>query len=100
MSWHHYIGAVEVPLAIPVELSVREFEGREFLRVELTVPCRETGEMIKVATERPVQPQYLLTVAEAADIVRDLVRIALLHEIDEAISINGQRVFNPHERIT
>ena len=42
---------------------------------------------------------YLLTDQEAADVVRDLVRIAMLHEIDEAITIYGKRVFNPHERL-
>lgn len=100
MSWHRYLAAFEVPLDTPVELSAAEEDGREVVRVELTVRCRDTGEMIRVKTQRPVQPLSMLTDDEAADIVRDLVRIAFMHEIDEAISLNGKRIFNPHERLT
>lgn len=101
MSWHRYLLAVEVRLpGIPCELGVVEEEGREIVSVELTVRCHDTGEMIKVRTRRPVMPLSLMTDREAEEVVRDLIRIALLHEIDEAIAINGQRVFNPHERLT
>lgn len=100
MSWHRYLLSIEVPLGIPVALGVVEEEGREIVSVELTVRSQATGETIKVRTRRPVMPLSMMTDAEAAEVVRDLVRIALLHEIDEAIAINGQRVFNPHERLT
>lgn len=100
MSWHRYLMTVDVPLGIPVALGVVEEEGREIVSVELTVRCHDTGETIKVRTRRPVMPMSLMTEAEAAEVIRDLVRIALMHEIDEAITINGQRVFNPHERLT
>ncbi len=101
MSWHRYLLAVEVRLpGIPVDLGVVEEEGREIVSVELTVRCHDTGELIKVRTRRPVMPLAYLTDAEAAETVRDLVRIALMHEIDEASTIAGQRVFNPHERLT
>lgn len=100
MSWHRYLMTVDVPLGIPVALGVVEEEGREIVSVELTVRCHDTGETIKVRTRRPVMPMSLMTEAEAAEVIRDLVRIALMHEIDEAITINGRRVFNPHERLT
>lgn len=100
MSWHRYLLSIEVPLGIPVALGVVEEEGREIVSVELEVRCRETDQMIKVRTRRPVMPIALMTDLEAAEVVRDLVRIALLHEIDEALTFNGQRVFNPHERLT
>lgn len=100
MSWHRYLAAFEVPLGIPVELSADEESGREVVRVELTVRCHDTGETIKVKTQRPVQPLCMLTDDEAANVVRDLVRIAFMHEIDEAITLNGKRIFNPHERLT
>jgi hypothetical protein len=101
MSWHRYLLSCEVRLpGIPVELGVVEEEGREIVSVELTVRCHETGEMIKVRTRRPVMPMAYLTDAEAQETLRDLLRIALLHEIDEAIVVNGKRPFNPHERIT
>lgn len=87
-------------MGIPIALGVVEEEGREIVSVELTVRCHDTGEMIKVRTRRPVMPLALMTDTEAAEVLRDLVRIALLHEIDEAITINGQRVFNPHERLS
>ena len=98
MSWQRYLDAVSVPVGIPVEFSVTEEDGREVVAVELTVRDHETGEAIKVRTRRPVQPLMLLTDQEAADVVRDLVRIAFCHEIDEAITISGERVFNPHRR--
>lgn len=100
MSWHRYIQSIEVSLGIPVALGVVEEDGREIVSVEIEVRCHETGQLIKVRTRRPVMPLALMTVAEAAEVVHDLVRIAILHEIDEAITINGQRVFNPHERLT
>ena len=100
MSWHRYLLSIDVPMAIPIALGVVEEDGREIVSVELTVRCHNTGQMIKVRTRRPVMPLALMTDTEAADVVRDLVRIALLHEIDEAITINGQRVFNPHERLS
>lgn len=99
MSWDRYLASVSVELpGIPVELFTEEDDGRELVCVELTVRCHVTGETITVKTRRPVQPVYLLTDDEAANVVRDLVRIALLHEIDEAITIYGKRVFNPHAR--
>lgn len=98
MSWRRYIESVSVPIGIPVEIIVREDDGREYLRVELTVRDHDTGETIKVGTHRPVQPLDMLTNAEAAEVIRDLVRVALCHEIDEAITIDGERVFNPHRR--
>ena len=97
MNWHHYLAAFEVPLGIPVELSATEEDGCEVARVELTVRDHETGETIKVKTQRKVQQLSMLTEDEAAAVVRDLVRIALMHEIDEAITYNGKRIFNPHE---
>lgn len=101
MSWHRYLLAVEVRLpGIPVALGVVEEEGREIVSVELTVPCHRTGETIKVRTRRPVMPLAMMTDAEAENVVRDLVRIAIFHEVDEAIVIDGQRVFDPHERLT
>lgn len=100
MNWHRYLSSVEVPLGIPMALGVVEEDGREIVSVEIEVRCHETGQLIKVRTRRPVMPLALMTIAEAAEVVRDLVRIAILHEIDEAITINGQRVFNPHERLT
>jgi len=99
VSWHRYLSSVDVPMMMPVAFDVAEVEGREVVSVELTVRCHETGEMITVKTSRPVQPLLMLTDDEAADIVRDLVRIALMHEIDEAITINGKRVFDPHRRM-
>lgn len=100
MSWARYLASVQVALpGIPVALFAERQDGCEVACVELTVRCHDTGEMITVKTRRPVQPLGLLTNQEAADIVRDLVRIALLHEIDEAIRIGGERVFNPHERL-
>lgn len=100
MSWQRYADSISVDVGIPVALIVEEVDGREQLGVELTVRDHETGETIKVKTRRPVQPLSMLTDQEAADIVRDLVRIAFMHEIDEAISFNGDRAFNPHRRRT
>lgn len=100
MSWKNYAAAITVNVGIPVALHVDEVDGREVLRVELAVRDHETGETIKVSTRRPVQPLGMLTNEEAAEVVRDLVRIAFMHEIDEAISISGERVFNPHRRRT
>lgn len=99
MSWQHYIESVAVPIQIPVRLGVEQRDGREFVYVELSAPCSRTGEPITVKTARPVQPLGLLTDVEAAAVVRDLVRIAVLHEIDEAISIDGERVFDPHRGV-
>lgn len=100
MSWSAYLASVTVSTLIPVRLGVEQRDGRECAYVELSVPCSRTGEPITVKTARPVQPLGLLTDAEAAAVVRDLVRIAVLHEIDEAISIGGERVFDPHRGAT
>lgn len=99
-SWRRYIASVTIPMGIPVKLHVDDRDGLVFLRVELTVRDHETGETIQVSTRRPVQPLGILTDAEAANVVRDLVRIAVLHEVDEAITIDGERVFNPHKNTT
>lgn len=98
MSWQQYLGSVRVPIGIPVELSAHEEGEREVVAVELTVRDHETGETIKVKTSRHVQPLSILTDREAAEVVRDLVRIAFIHEIDEAITVDGERIFNPHRR--
>lgn len=101
VSWRRYIESVSVPMGIPVEITVQDTDdGREYLRVELTVRDHETGETIKVSTRRPVQPIEMLTDAEAAGVIRDLVRIAFCHEIDEAITIDGERPFYPHRSKT
>jgi hypothetical protein len=81
-----------------MRLGTEQRDGRECVFVELSVPCSRTGEPITVKTARPVQPLGMLTDAEAADVIRDLVRIAVLHEIDEAITIYGERAFDPHRR--
>jgi hypothetical protein len=96
MSWQAYLSTVTVSTLIPMRLGVEQRDGREYAFVELSVPCSRTGEPITVKTAKPVQPLGLLTDAEAAATVRDLVRIAVLHEIDEAIGIAGERVFDPH----
>jgi hypothetical protein len=101
VSWARYLASVSVPFAIPVRLGVEEIDGREVMFVELTVVDASPAEVplsITVKTRRPVQPLSLLTNEEAANVVRDLVRIAVLHEIDEAIVIDGERVFDPHRR--
>ena len=101
MSWRRYLESVAVPFAFPIRLGVEEQDGREILFVELTVLDSSPAEIpvtITVKTRRPVQPIALLTNDEADDIVRDLVRVAVLHEIDEAIIIDGERVFDPHRR--
>jgi hypothetical protein len=95
MSWRNYLSTVSVPFAIPMTFGVVEEDGREIAFVELTVRDSTSDETITVKTRRPVQPLALLTNEEAADVVRDLVRIAVLHEIDEVISIDGERPFDP-----
>lgn len=99
-SWRRYLSSVSVPLAIPVRFGVEEHDGRTQVFCEVTVkdstdPLPQT---ITVKTRQHVQPLGLLTDDTAAEVVRDLVRIAVLHEIDEAICIGGERVFDPHRR--
>jgi len=98
MSWPHYIKSVSVPLPFPVVIGVECVDGNETLFVELSVRCHETGEAITVKTRQVVQPLAMLTDREAAEAIRGLVRVALAHEIDEAITVDGERPFNPHRR--
>lgn len=98
MSWSNYVTSVSVPLPFPVRVGVEQDHGRERVFVELTVRDYESGETITVKTGRPVQPLGMLTAHEAAEVIRDLVRIALCHEIDEAIVIEGERPFYPHKK--
>lgn len=98
MSWARYLEAVSVPFAFPIRFGVEQSDGREQVFVEVTVKDSTSNETITVKTRQHVQPLGLLTDDEAARVVRDLVRIAVLHEIDEVITIGGERVFDPHRR--
>lgn len=96
MSWSNYLQYVSANLPIPARFGVDDDNGIPCVYVELTVRDHEGGETITVKTRRSVQPLAMLTAHEAAEVVRDLLRIAICHEIDEAIVIDGERPFNPH----
>jgi hypothetical protein len=98
-SWQSYIESVSVPFPIPIRIGVEDDGGIPLVFVELTVRDHETGETITVKTRRHVQPLGMLTDIEAAGVVRDLVRVAMCHEIDEAVTVDGERPFNPHKQI-
>ena len=96
MSWASWLELVSVPMAIPVRVGAEILDGREYVFVELSVACSKTGVPITVKTRRNVQPMEMMTAEEQCDVIRDLMRTALAHEIDEAIRINGAQVFDPH----
>jgi hypothetical protein len=98
MGWARYLQSVSVPFAIPMRFGVEQNDGREQVFVEVTVKDSKGDETITVKTRQHVQPLGLLTNEEAAGVVRSLVRIAVLHEIDETITIGGERVFDPHRK--
>ena len=99
MSWSNYLQSVSANLPIPARFGVDDDNGVPCVYVELTVRDHETGETITVKTRQRVLPIGMLTDAEAAKVIRDLLRIAIVHEIDEAITIGGERTFNPHRLI-
>lgn len=96
--WSAYLESVSADLPLPVRFGVEDDSGIPRVFVELTVRCHETGETITIKTRQAVQPLGMLTDGEAADVIRSLLRIALCHEIDEAIAIGGERPFDPHVR--
>jgi len=97
MSWATWLEQVTVPMAIPVRVGAETIDGREYVFVELSVTCSKTGEPITVKTRRAVQPMIMMTAQQQSDVIRDLMRTALAHEIDETIRIDGELVFDPHK---
>ena len=99
MSWSDYLQSVSVALPFPARFDVEDNNGIPCVFVELTVRDHETGETITVKTRQHVLPTAMLTEQEQAKVIRDLLRIAIVHEIDEAITIGGDRPFNPHRAL-
>lgn len=99
MSWANYLQSVSANLPIPARFGVDDDNGIPCVYVELTVRDHASGETIAVKTRQRVLPIGMLTDAEAAKVIRDLLRIAVVHEIDEAITIGDERPFNPHRLI-
>lgn len=62
------------------------------MRVEVSVPHRDTGTPISVSMQR-----HMLADMGEANAVRTLLAELLLHELDECIYVRGERVFDPHK---
>ena len=96
-AWSEWLKYVSVPMGIPVRVDSEIRDGREHVFVELSVTCSKTGKPITVKTSRNVPPMDMMTSEEQRDVIRDLMRCALAHEIDESIRIDGELVFDPHK---
>lgn len=70
--------------------------NRARLALTITAPCAYTnGETARVVTMDDL-PKSIDTLVSFADYARAMLRETILHEIDEAITVNGQRIYDPH----
>lgn len=80
---------------ITVDNSEREFVT---LAVVAIVPDRDTGDFLEVTFRQRWLAREWENRARRASLVRESVRRALIHELDEHIYVDGKRVQDPHSR--
>lgn len=82
-------------VAVRLAFRVTGVEDRgSTIGVYMTVACRETGRPIALDINVSVPPRDWSAPRE--QVIRDAIRTAVLHEVDESITKNGHRVFDPH----
>ncbi len=92
LIWREFAKRIELRFPFPIDLEVaidRESRNqpRVMLAVVLHVLERDTREPITVRTRRPCDPWN--GTADAVELVRDLLKTGLHHEIDESVRLDG-----------
>lgn len=52
---------------------------------------------IQVSVTRALQPQHVASEQAFGYLLREMLHYMMKHEVDEAIMVNGDRIFDPHQ---
>jgi hypothetical protein len=66
------------------------------LHLNITVPDRNNGLPIRIQHLKMVDREHILHAPGV--VVRELLRTALMHELDESLTVDGVRVWDPHAK--
>jgi hypothetical protein len=74
---------------------IRIVEFDDGFRVEMKARDTKTGSLVGILGLRRFSPKA--TAAQKAKLVREMLHGLVCHEIDEVLSVDGERPFNPHK---
>lgn len=98
-AWQSFAARVALTFAFRIDITVRIDSqpkgGRVQVGVELHVPERDTREPITVHTRRHVGA--FTTDEDGTELIFDLLEIALRHEMNESVRLDGQLVRDTHK---
>ena len=98
-------GGMDVDLSrfrvLGVELHVVDHPGSlSTLHLTLQAPDRDTGRLSRVANQYTMDVDALRGMRDARyvkECIRDFVIDCVIHEVEESLLIDGERLFDPHE---
>lgn len=97
-AWADWLSRWSVPRPLAIHLSIARTGARTFIRIFTSVP----DSVLPEATRRDIELKLeVLVPTEEPDVdsdrwLRALLRWLVCHELDEWISVDGVRVFDPH----
>lgn len=89
-EWRDLARRVRIDGPIPTELNVVDSVRDVVLEVFMKVPDINSGLRTIIVFQQP------LRLAPHVELLREYVRKAWLHELDERFTVDGERPFNPH----
>jgi hypothetical protein len=100
VDWQTFAARVSLTFAFRIDITVRidvqsGHRDRVQVGVELHVPERDTREPITVHTRRHVGA--FTTDEDGTELIFDLLEIALRHEMNESVRLDGRLVRDTHK---
>ncbi len=96
-AWHAFAARISLTFAFRIDVTVALDGNRVQVGVELHVPERDSREPITVHTRRHVGP--FTTDEDGTELIFDLLEVALRHEMNESVRLDGRLVRDTHKGV-
>lgn len=98
-SWAEFLEHVEFKFPIPTEIRASFSRYRpDDVELRITMSCPDIATGLPTRVHTTDYPPPIDALADPAGYLRTQILVALAHEIDECLTVDGVKAYDPHTR--